>query len=748
MPVRTMRMGRHAAALLAYFLLTALMTWPAIREVAAAIPGDGFDGWQNYWNLWWIKVALIDRHVNPLATDLLFHPTGVTLYFQTLNPFNGLVGLPVQLSAGLIPAYNFAVFLAFTLGGYGAFLLTTWVIKSGDQRSKIEDQRLKIRDRGGPPPNPPISQSPNLQFFAPLIAGMIFTLSPFHMAHLLGHMQVLSLQWLPFYMLYLLRALKAARGRKPWLREAAMTALFLILTGLCDWYFVLYLVFFTGIAVLWTWLTPPQGKVEQQVGEKNSAGMQKGGHIFAGLPELLRLVLPAALAGALFFVALSFWLIPMLRETRAFSFMVRPAQELYILSASVMDFLIPNRLHTLFRPDSFTWIGNQIAPVSERTIGIGYTALLLALLGAWRGRRMGLWIAAALFFFAMALGPVIHWGNITAADIPATEELSLHFTPFGILAYFSSFVRLSRSVSRYAVMVQLAVAVLAGAGLAQLMWSANGRRGRQTAAIALAGLLILAEYWVAPYPMSPPDTPDWYATLAHEPGDGALLNLPMNYDRPGYLLYQTVHQRPLAVAYISRDDPRTLTERTPVLQHFRHLGPDILSVDPVAAGMTVLHDLGIEYVTLDRYKMPGGLERTYTEELAAALFAGQEPIHTDDRLTVYRVTAPETVQPYPVLGPLNWSPLDETASSRALLGPAELLIYHAPPGSRVSIRYRTAGQATARLTTGAEAYDLAPAPGGNSVTIPLDTSADPVIITITPSALGDVHVQAVEVMPP
>ena len=61
----------------------------------------------------------------------------------------------------------------------------------------------------------------------------------------------------------------------------------------------------------------------------------------------------------------------------------------------------------------------------------------------------------------------------------------------------------------------------------------------------------------------------------------------MNYDRPGYLLYQTVHGKPLTVAYISRDDPRTLTARVPVLQHLRHLGPDIIDVDPVRVAPTI-----------------------------------------------------------------------------------------------------------------------------------------------------------------
>ena len=79
-----------------------------------------------------------------------------------------------------------------------------------------------------------------------------------------------------------------------------------------------------------------------------------------------------------------------------------------------MDFLVPNRLHTLFRPESFTWIGNQIAPVSERTIAIGYIPLALAIAAlvlSWR--RAAFWWVAAIFFFLLALGPAMRFGNIT-----------------------------------------------------------------------------------------------------------------------------------------------------------------------------------------------------------------------------------------------------------------------------------------------------------------------------------------------
>jgi hypothetical protein len=664
---------QHLLALALYFVATIIFTWPLALNLATAIPGDSFDGWQNYWNLWWVKQALVERATTPLFTDQLYHPTGVTLYFHTLNPFNGLATLPVQLAFGLIPAYNAVVFISWVLAGYGMFLLARWVIASregeregGRKGERGRDSELRPSGRG-------VDAGAFAGFIAPFVAGLVYTLSPFHMAHLLGHMQVMSLQWMPFYILALLRGLHLARNDQPWLRAALWAGLFLILTGLCDWYFVLYLFLFTAVTVLWQWLTPP-GRVD--------------------LRKLLRVGAPPAVAGLLFAIVLSFWLVPMVLEATRFRFMVRPSADLYILSASVMDFLIPNRLHTLFRPDSFGWIGNQIAPVSERTIAIGYVALGLALVAlalAWR--KAAFWWVMAIFFFALALGPQIHLGDITWEDIPDAarhgEELA-SWTPYGVVNQLVPFMRISRSVSRFAVMVQLCMAVLAAIGLWRLRAVMRNSTSHYVVSALVVGVLLF-EYWVAPYPLSPPDTPAYYADLAADADERAVLNLPMNYDRPGYLLYQTVHGKPLTVAYISRDDPRTLTERTPVLQHFRHLGPDIIAVDPAAVASTVFSDLEVGTVVLDRYKMPDGDERTYTEELAAAIFAGQTPIFEDERITVYRVAPAAASQPYLMLGARDWGPLERSAASalhRTLQGDrAEVIVQHPPATGAVTIRY-------------------------------------------------------------
>jgi len=760
---RSSRRGSAVLAPAGFLLLTVVLTYPLVTRFASAIPGDGFDGWQNYWNLWWVKVALLREHAQPFFTDLLDHPTGVGLLFHTLNPFNGLLTLPVQLAWGLLPAYNSVVLFSFAVGGFGAYLLARQVLGPGRGR---------------------------LPAFA---AGVIFTFSPFHIAHLLGHMQVISLEWIPFYALYLVRIVGGAQNaipntqypipnarypipntqyRKPRTpcRDMLLAALFLILIGLCDWYYVLYCLLFTAVVLVWAgWrallscraaaemrpalsenedprLKPKNGpSTRPSTGSGHCSGqarshspsaaegalrrwasqVQTGNSIhWARLgPRYLRVLAAAGGAWLIFGLALSPLLVPMIREARQFSFMVPGAAQSRTLSADLLAFVTPQEFHPVWG----AWAAEQArgftSTVSEHQVFAGFTALGLAGLGLWAGRSnarrrtghprrpaLGPWPLALLSFFLLALGPVLHVGGRTAL-LPGGREISL---PYGWLVQIVPFMKISRSVSRLDVMVMLALAVLAAGGLVWLFQRGTG--GRLAAAFAIG--LILFEFLPVPYPMSPPDTPAFYTVLATDPRGGAVLNLPMNWDRPGYLLYQTVHGKPLTVAYISRDDPRTLTERVPVLQHLRHLEPDIIDFDLAKQGQQVLSDLDVRWVVLDRYKMPGGKERTVTEGMAQEIFGDQPPVHQDDRLTVYEVIRPPDEAPYLILG-TDWEPFDADTRGRAFVGAATLTI-QAPRAADVTLRVT--------LAPGSPPLDLPVANGANALAVHLSAGANQVVL--------------------
>jgi len=728
--------GASVGALIGYLIVTLAFTWPLALNFTRAIPGDGFDGWQNYWNLWWMKVALLEKHAWPFFTDLLYHPTGVGLLFHTLNPFNGLLSLPVQVAFGLFAAYNAVVLFSFTLAGLGAYLLARQML--------------------GP-------QSSRLAAFA---AGAIFTFAPVHIAHLLGHMQVISLEWLPFFALYLLRAAfppapltspptpplqgegredkappslvgKGAGGLgvtsppAPPLRgegsEGAtatspslagkgvgglgvtlagkgvgglgailLAAFFLALIALCDWYYVLYSLIFSAVVAVWLLLTRPWRRA---------------------LDGLLAIAAIWLLWG----VALSPLLWPMVAEASRYRFMVPDPAQSRLLSADLLAFVTPHGFHPLWG----AWAREQskifTSSISEYTVFAGYVVLALAALGVWPRpgkaaagrvvarnpgrverpfqRMRAFWLLALLVFFVLSLGPVLHIGGRTAL-LPAGREIPL---PYGWLVRAVPFMEITRSVSRYDVMVMLALSMLAAWGVDRLWRGGRWRRG-----LALAGCVgFLFEFLPAPYPLSPADTPAWYRALAADGRSAAVLNLPMNWDRPGYLLYQTVHGKPLTAAYISREDPRTLVERAPVLQHFRHLGPDIIAFDLRGQGMQVLADLGVGWVVLDRYKMPGGAERSVTEALAAEIFAGRPALYADERLTVYEVVPPARVAPYLILAP-GWEPLDKQERTRAFIGRADVIV-----------RAPAAGSATLRivLAPGSAALDAAQA--GEAFVVPL-----------------------------
>jgi hypothetical protein len=782
--------------LISYLLLTLALTYPLATHFTRAIPGDGFDGWQNYWNLWWMKVALLEQHTSPFFTNLLYHPTGVGLLFHTLNPFNGLATLPIQTAFGLFPAYNTAVLCGFILAGLGAY--------------------LQARQTLGP-------RSSRLAAF---LAGVIFTFAPVHIAHLLGHMQVISLEWIPFFALYLLRAtggrgqeaggsgrnallaltkhasrersggaVSAARGhpersggavsaaqskdaaaphpstaantrRWPPLRtlrlvvttsvvrrDILLAAFFLILVALCDWYFVLYCLIFSVIVAAWIILTARPAR--RAVG---------------GLRAIVAIWL---IWGA----ALSPLLWPMMREASQFRFMVPDPAQSRALSADLLAFVTPQSFHPLWG----AWAREQskvfTSSIAEFTVFAGYTVLALAALGVivrpgmgsrpmvtslrgvgfapkprtrppmqgiasaqttglamtWRRPfpgRPGFWLLALAIFFILSLGPVLHIGGRTAL-LPGGGEVPL---PYGWLARTIPFMEITRSVSRYDIMVMLALAVLAGRGV-DWLWNRGGAAWRRGVALA-ACVGVIFEFLPAPYPLSLPDTPAWYHTLAADARDGALLNLPMNWDRPGYLLYQTVHGKPLTAAYISREDPRTLVERAPVLQYFRRLGPDIIAFDLAAQGQQALDELGVRWVTLDRYKMPSGKERAVTEAVAAQIFGGQPPTYHDDRLTVYEVTPPARRAAYLILGD-GWGPLDVEARTRAFTDEAEVIV-QAP----------AAGAATLRVTLAAGSPPLDAPRVGDAFAVPvaLQPGDNPISLRSQPAGQR-VIVQELALMP-
>ncbi len=579
----------HILALSGYLLSTVLMTFPLVLHLTTAIPGDGFDGWQNYWNLWWVKTALLDLHQSPFFTTHLYYPTGYSLLFHTLNIFNSLLSMPVQLCFGLTVSYNFVVLFCFILGGYGTYLLALYVLGAG----------RRTRDH-----------------LVAFLAGAVFTFSPFHFAHLLGHMQVISLEWLPFYVLTLAKSLSSERMRP--LSHVGLPVVFLVLSALCDWYLVLYLLIFTGIYL---------------------------GYRAWADRRLRTLVSRSGLILVVSGIILSPLLVPMLWEaTQEASHLLSPFDVTVRLSADLLAFITPNEFHPLWGKAAASLSEAFTSSTSERMVFAGYIPLALAGYALWTRRRDGaVWGISSLTFFVLSLGPYLHI---------AGREVSLPL-PYLALYRFLPFFRIARSVSRFDGMVMLSLAPLVALGLQRLLAALPAARARVLALVVTA--LVCFEFLPAPYPMAEVYVPSFYQRLATEEEEYAILELPMNWDRPAHLLYQTVHHKPMIAGYVTRPNPLSLVERVPVLQQFRFLGPDIIAQDPGEVAPEVLAYLDVKYAILHGYMLPPGKESETFFDLVEEVFGDQLPVYQDGQITVYQVGGQPPQTPLLVLGP-GWGP--------------------------------------------------------------------------------------------
>jgi hypothetical protein len=167
-----------------------------------------------------------------------------------------------------------------------------------------------------------------------------------------------------------------------------------------------------------------------------------------------------------------------------------------------------------------------------------------------------------------------------------------------------------RTPARLVVLTMLALAILVAFALARELPAMVRLRtarikGSPMPRSALFGALlpslILFEFLAVPFPTVPPG---WgvpiYAKIATEPGDFALLELPL---RPfgDYMAYQTVHGKPIIGGYLSRQPPYPLLDEVPALNYLRDTTP---MDDPAreritgGRGVAALRELGVKYIII------------------------------------------------------------------------------------------------------------------------------------------------------
>jgi hypothetical protein len=695
---------RHGLPLLLYTLLSLALTWPLAINTTGAVPGNGYDSWQNLWNMWWLKQALLQGD-NPYFTPMLYYPSGASLLIHTLNPINFLLTLPIQALFGLVVAYNTVVLISLIASGYTAYLLAVDV--AGDRR-------------------------------AALLAGTIYAFSGYLLAQVFGgHTHMMAAEWLPLAVL----ALRRARAR-PRVTTIVLAGAALAINQLCDWQYFVFILIWSG------WYALALAWIERSVRPLLPIGL--------AIAVAGALIAPLAIA-----TARQAAITPRIAPAELQAFRVEH-------SIDVADLLIPSQLHPLWgRIAEQAQAYKQTTHIQNKTAYLGLVTLLLAGI-ALSCRQGGFWLASALLFIILALGPQLRFfGTITEIPLPAA------------LLYHLPFINISRYPVRFIVLAMLALAMLAAFGT-RIVLDALARKGARPwlARAALAALIaaIVVDNLTLPFPMVGIHVPPIYARLGQDREPYGVLEAPFYYQTSTiYMLYQAIHNKPLVGGYTSRQERYPLLDQIPMIQELAYAQParDIVAQDSAEIAASVLSYFNVRYLIL--HSEGGALRYAGMQRIAEAAAGGVSPeaqlssvIASDARgastlirrwgtieiqppsgsILIYTVAPPG--QPLPFLGiGAGWSRPRLQADERPvrdLNGPGELIVYSAQPQpAQLDLRFSSArsGQITIAVGAGAaKSYQVQP--GEQRLSLPLELPAGATRLTIDPGSNGALTVSAVD----
>jgi hypothetical protein len=462
------------------------VTYPLILDFSTHFFSDDRDGLGMIWNVWWTNKAVTQLHQSPFFTDYIFFPQGVTLLAHTLSPFNGFLAVVLLPFLTLAQTYNFLIVFSFVMAGLTAFWLSFYITRS---------------------------------YWPSIVAGFIFSFSNYHFAHTPGHLNLVSLEWIPLFVLgwYFLM-------KKPSIPAALASAAALFAVLLCDYYYFFYCFLIALMVLVW------------------QAIQRRKAFFFLAKKYLLSLsvFVAASLASS---GVLIFKLLALSRKETFIGI-----HDSRIFSADLLSpFLYGSCLRFSHLTTAF-WTklpGNT----SESSLYLGVSVVIL-LVFVWIQRSkvklegLRFLYFLLLFFFVCSLGPSLHiWGKYLPFPLMPYRLLEMIFPP----------LKISGCPGRMMVIVTLVSAVISAIGL-DLLFRRSGRT-RIFAAILMAVLFI--EF--LPFKLStfPTEVPDYVKTLRSLPPGAVIDGKTDSYYK---VYYQTVHEKPLAFGKLARL-PKSTSEK-------------------------------------------------------------------------------------------------------------------------------------------------------------------------------------------
>lgn len=493
----------HSLVLFAYFLLTAFLTYPVILKIGKHLVGARPAMYEYLWNMWWAKKVLKDPKLSLFSTDYIGYPYEIHLGYQMWeSAFNTLVSIPLQQIFSIATIQGLLFLFTFVMSGYGVYLLS------------LHHTNHKL---------------------ASFLSGATFAFCAYRMGHGLGHLNLISTQWIPFFILFLLK-INTTNSKNRW-KNSILAGVFLGMCALCSVYYLLGSLLFLLIYVIF-----------ELVYQMKSSNMSF---------QLKELLIAYVLMFFFFFLTIFPFFIPIIKEKYSGYEYV----DLGIYGAAdVISFFIPSTLHPVFKHLAKK-SPVYIPPVLS--VYIGTIPLVFSLILAFKLKdlnhkiKIKLWMWSGLFFALMTLGPYL---KIMGKEYPNI------LLPFWVLKRIP-LLKDIRNPNRFAIFLMLSLSVLVGYASLRIFMKTSAHPKSFPLTLILFILIltgILAENISIPYPTTPNEIPEVYLEIAQEKDSFAIAELNGKWSEekhfaifPKYMYYQTVHQKKLIGARTARMNKQT-----------------------------------------------------------------------------------------------------------------------------------------------------------------------------------------------
>lgn len=400
------KLKEYGLVALAFLVISLVLFWPIAAGIASAVPGTGGDIYQSMWELWWVPYSMFTLHTTPYFTNLIFYPVGANLATQTLAPIAGLVSAVLQ-PVSLAFAYNIIFLIGFVLAGLFTYLLVFHITK---HRA------------------------------ASFIAGFIYAFSPMHTIQAFGHLQFTNIEFVPLFLLLFMLTLE----EKKHIYAIGAGIAFVLLTFMGDIEQGLMALMIAAFILAYLLIVKSE---RHRVLDKQF------------LTRLAEIVIVAFVIGSPFIVGVLSHL-----NSSALSAVNAQATMQYneLYSPDLLSFLVPSRFNGLLSFISSGFSNIFVPAPAERTTYIGYSVLLLAIVGLLheyksRFKTTAVYLVPLVLFGLLSIGPYLQI-NLNVTLVPGIYQIYHQIPLFNVL----------REPGRFDIPFELFLAIFAALGLVKL----------------------------------------------------------------------------------------------------------------------------------------------------------------------------------------------------------------------------------------------------------------------------------------